>query len=95
MEARESVNEPNTCWELERSAVRGDKEGRGGARKGWGPEGVGGPNALFFHLPPQNFVLFFPLWGSSRGILVVFEVPGPSNVRAFGGFGGQAAKVHM
>ena len=31
---------------------------------------------------PAKFVLFFPLWGSSRGILVVFEELGLSNVHA-------------
>ncbi len=30
----------------------------------------------FFPCPTTIFVLFFPLWGSSRGILVVFEAPG-------------------
>ena len=49
--------------------------------KGWGPKG-GGPKAgrskavgpkfrAFFPLP-LPFSLFFSLWGSSRGILVVF-----------------------
>ena len=28
--------------------------------------------SLFFPSPAAKFVLFFPLWGSSRGILVVF-----------------------
>ena len=34
--------------------------------------------ALFlFSSPRSHFSLFFSLWGSSRGILVVFEAPGP------------------
>ena len=48
--------------------------------KMWGPEGWGAQNfALFFPCPTAKFVLFFPLWRSSRGILVVFEAPGLSN----------------
>ena len=40
--------------------------------------------ALFFHFPPL-FSLFFSLWGSSRGILVVFEASVPIvHVRAHG-----------
>ena len=49
-----------------------------GAQTQWGPKG-GGPKGglskisrFFFPLPPQNSFFFFPLWGSSRGILVVF-----------------------
>ena len=50
----------------------------------WGPEGWGALNfALFFHSPAAKFVLFFPLWGSFRGILVVFEAPGRSNVHVW------------
>ena len=37
----------------------------------------------FFHSPATKFVPFFPLWGSSRGILVVFEAPGRSNVHVW------------
>ena len=38
---------------------------------------------FLFHLP-LPFSLFFPLsWVSSRGILVVFEAPGPSNVHVW------------
>ena len=52
--------------------------------EGWGPGGWGAQNfALFFPSPAAKFVLFFPLWGSSRGILVVFEAPGRSNVRVW------------
>ena len=36
----------------------------------------GVPSALIF-------VLFLPLWGSSRGILVMFEAPGPSHVHVW------------
>ena len=64
---------------------------KGGGPKGGGPKG-GGPKggglkgweaqnfALFFHFPAGKFALFFPLWVSSRGILVVFEASGRSNV---------------
>ena len=48
-----------------------------------GPEGWRPKILLFFSLPPQKFVLFFPLWGSFRGILVVFEAPGRSNVHVW------------
>ena len=54
-----------------------------------GPRRVGGRRvgsrnfALFFPSPAAKFVLFFPLWGSSRGILVVFEAPGRSNVHVW------------
>ena len=52
--------------------------------EGWGPEGWGARNfALFFPFPTTKFGLFFPLWGSSRGILVVFEAPGRSNVHVW------------
>ena len=52
--------------------------------EGWGPEGWGAQNfALFFPSPAAKFVLFFPLWRSSRGILVVFEAPGRSNVHVW------------
>ena len=55
---------------------------RKGAPKGWGPEGCGAQNfALFFFPFPSQFS-FFSLslslsLGSFRGILVVFEAPGP------------------
>ena len=64
----------------------------GRVEKGWGPKGTQiqkkrwfegwGPkfSRFFFPAPAAKFVLFFPLWGSSRGILVVFEAPGRSNV---------------
>ena len=42
----------------------------------WGSEGWGAQNFVLFSLPPQ-FSFFLPSWGSSRGILVVFEAPGP------------------
>ena len=52
--------------------------------EGWGPRKVGGPKfRAFFPSPAAKFVLFFPLWGSSRGILVVFEAPGRSNVHVW------------
>ena len=39
--------------------------------------------ALFFPSPAAKFVLFFPLWVSSRWIVVVFEAPGRSNVHVW------------
>ena len=45
--------------------------------EGWAPEGGGPKISSFFPSPATKFVLFFPLWASSRGILVVFEAPGP------------------
>ena len=53
--------------------------------EGWGreggPKGGRGQNfALFFPSLAPIFALFLSLWGSSRGILVVFEAPGPSTV---------------
>ena len=46
--------------------------------EGWGPEVWGAQNfTLFFPSPATIFILFFPLLGSFRGILVVFEVLGP------------------
>ena len=61
---------------------------RGTGREGWlpnperrGPRRWGVQNfALFFSLSRPYLVLFVSLWVSPRGILVVFEVPGPSNV---------------
>ena len=48
-----------------------------------GARRVGGPKfRAFFPCPAAKFVFFFPLWGSSRGILV-FEVPEPSNVHVW------------
>ena len=51
---------------------------KGGAQKGGAPKGGGGAQnfALFFFLR-HNFHSFFSLLGSFRGILVVFEAPGP------------------
>ena len=37
----------------------------------------------YFPLQHPFSLFFFPLWGSSRGILVVFEAPGPSNVHVW------------
>ena len=57
--------------------------GRVGPRKSDGPEGWGPvwwePKflAFFFFFLPLPLVFFFSLWVSSRGILVVFEAPGP------------------
>ena len=49
-----------------------------------GARTVGAQNfALFFSLSRHNFHYSFSLLGSSRGILVVFEAPGPSNVHVW------------
>ena len=64
-----------------------------GGEKGGGPKGEGGPKfRAFFPSPAAKFVLFFPLWGSSRGILVVFEAPGRSNVRVWSSLVEKGAK---
>ena len=50
----------------------------GGGPEGWGPKGGGGPKfRAFFPLSHRKFHSLFSLWGVSRGILVVFEAPGP------------------
>ena len=54
---------------------------KGGATKGGAAEGgatKGGEPKIssFFPCPAAKFVLFFPLWGSSRGFLVVFGSAG-------------------
>ena len=69
-----------------RKKVRARRVGarRVGCSKGGGPEGWPAQNfALFFSSPTPIFILFFSLWGSSRGILVVFWSVGPSNVLVF------------
>ena len=49
--------------------------------EGWGPEGWGPEISLFFFPSPATvFILFSLSFGLFRGILVVFEAPGPSNV---------------
>ena len=57
-----------------------------GACRGWGPkergpEGWRAQHFALFFLSRWKFHSFF--WGSSRGILVVFEAPGRSNVRVW------------
>ena len=42
-----------------------------------GSRRVGSPKLRAFFHSPANFLSFFSLWGSSRGVLVVFEEPGP------------------
>ena len=46
--------------------------------------GVAKISRLFFLLPPPFSLVLSLSLGSSRGILVVFEVPGPSNARESG-----------
>ena len=54
---------------------------------GWGPEGWESPKfRVFFPFPPfRSF--FFSLWGSSRGILVVFFEGGDPQMCALGVLG--------
>ena len=60
------------------------KPRKSGSPEGWGPEGWGPKiSRSFFPLPPQFFVLFSLSFGLFRGILVVFEAPGPSNVHVW------------
>ena len=43
---------------------------KGGGPEGWGARRVGGPKGgRFFPCPAAKFVLFFPLWVSSRGMV--------------------------
>ena len=57
---------------------------KGGAPKGGAPKGGGGAKiCAFFPLPSHICALFVSLWVSSRGILVVFEAPGRSNVHVW------------
>ena len=61
--------------------------GKRGGPEGWGPRRVGEGGAqifaLFFPFPPPVFILFSLSWWSFRGILVVFEAPGCSNVHVW------------
>ena len=72
----------------------GRKGGEGWGPQGWGPKGGGSKGGSpkfraffsFSHLHFHSFFLslvFFPLWGSSRGILVVFWSVGTSHVLVF------------
>ena len=58
---------------------------KGGGSKGGGSKGWGGAQnfAPFFSLSRHRFAFSVSLWGSSRGILVVFEAPGRSNVHVW------------
>ena len=60
---------------------------KGGGPKGggpkWEPEGWGAQNLVFFSLSRCKIRSFLSSLGSSRGILVVFEVPGRSNGRVW------------
>ena len=71
--------------DLEKVRAGWGPEGSGPAAwrlEGWMPEG-GGPNiSRFFPSPAPIFALFLSLWGSSRGILVVFEARVHSRVPA-------------
>ena len=70
--------------------VKGGWSGGGGAERhvgGWVGGGKGGCGEKFrasLPSPAAKFVLFFPLWGSSHRIQLVFEAPKRSNVP--GGF---------
>ena len=55
----------------------------GWGAEGWGPEGWGPESSRFSSLSHHRFALFVSLWVSSRGILVVFEAPEPSNVHVW------------
>ena len=51
---------------------------KGGGPEGWSPEGWGGLKfRAFFPFSRHNVLSSFSLLGSFRGILVVFEAPGP------------------
>ena len=52
--------------------------------EGWGPRRVGSPKfCAFLSLSRPIFALFVFLWGSARGILVVFEAREESNVHVW------------
>ena len=71
-------------WVGKGGGSKGGWAPKGGAPKGGGPERVGAQNfSFFFPCPAAKFILFFLLWGSCRGILVVFEAPGRSNVHVW------------
>ena len=58
---------------------------RGGVPKDGVPKGGGGPKfRFFFPSPTPIFVLFFPLWESFRGILVVFLKARNPEISTFG-----------
>ena len=52
-------------------------------RKKSGPEGWEAQNFALFSLSRHHFALLVSLWVSYRGILVVFEASGPSNVHVW------------
>ena len=59
------------------------EEGEESNRKRMGASKGGGPKfRAFFHSPTTIFILFSSLWGSFRGIMVVFWSVGTSNVLA-------------
>ena len=74
---------------------------KGGGFEGWGVRRVGGSKgggfeggpeiSRFFSLSRRKIRSFLPSLGSSRGILVVFEAPGRSNVR--GGTGKKKREI--
>ena len=66
---------PNRIWPIFFCGVVGGL-GRGGGPKGRGPKN----SLFFFSLPPEISFFLLSLEGSSRGILVVFEASGRSNV---------------
>ena len=73
---------------MEASQGGGPNQAKVGGRRVGGPKGgvlKGGRPKIsrFFPPPAAKFVLFFPLWRFSRGILVVFETPGRSNVHVW------------
>ena len=51
--------------------------------EGWGPEGWGPKISRFFSFSRHSFHSFLLLFWSFRGILVVFEAPGRSNVHVW------------
>ena len=60
----------------------GLRGGKGWGREGWGPRRVGavkggGPNRAFFSLSRHNFLSFFSLCGSFRGIVSCLKRRGP------------------
>ena len=95
--AKPRKSEGPKLWGPEGGAPKGGAP-KGGAPKGGarrvGPRRVGARRVAARRVGAQNFALFFPSpatvfilfslsFGLFRGILVVFEAPGPSNVRVW------------
>ena len=84
--AKPRKSEGPKLWGPEGGAPKGGAP-KGGAPKGGAPKGggrtVGAQNFALFFPSPATVFIFSLSFGLFRGILVVFEAPGPSNVRVW------------